>query len=172
MGLISYFLSIQKEHHPHITPVGSGLSTGQPDLTRIGFLPPPLGFRIVRHGPHISLQIRTDILEVTEQVFLPLDFGHIDRIVPDIFFRPARSITERESMVHSSRFRIIRHGFPAANTSAGISRVTTLPAPITDRGPTRMPGLIIAPLPIQTSEPISTGRANSGPLRRSAALMG
>jgi hypothetical protein len=41
--------------------------------------------------------------------------------------------------------RITRHGLPAANTPAGTSRVTTLPAPITARAPMLTPGRMIAP---------------------------
>ena len=65
-----------------------------------------------------------------------------------------------------------RQGLPAANTPSGTSRVTTLPAPITERAPTRTPGQRIAPPPTHTSEPISTGRANSSPVRRCSALRG
>src|SRR5690606_33120088 len=36
--------------------------------------------------------------------------------------------------------RTTRQGFPAAKTPAGMSRVTTLPAPITARSPIRTPG--------------------------------
>ena len=36
--------------------------------------------------------------------------------------------------------RITRHGLPAANTPSGISRVTTLPAPMTAREPIRHAG--------------------------------
>src|SRR5688500_9299746 len=53
--------------------------------------------------------------------------------------------------------RITRQGFPAAKTSPEMSRVTTLPAPITAREPIRTPGQIIAPPPTQTSAPISIG---------------
>lgn len=42
----------------------------------------------------------------------------------------------------SESFRITWHGFPAANTSAGISLVTTLPASITLRSPMVTPGQI------------------------------
>ena len=49
--------------------------------------------------------------------------------------------------------RITRHGLPAANTPAGTSRVTTLPAPITARAPMVTPGRMIAPPPTQTSAP-------------------
>ncbi len=46
-------------------------------------------------------------------------------------------------------------GLPAAKTPSGISRVTTLPGPMTEREPTRTPGQRIAPPPTQTSEPTS-----------------
>jgi hypothetical protein len=48
----------------------------------------------------------------------------------------------------------------------GTSRVTTLPAPITVRGPMVTPGQIIAPPPIQTSDPTATGLRNSWVRRR------
>src|SRR5215472_7568056 len=73
--------------------------------------------------------------------------------------------------VHSVISRTTRHGLPAANTPSGISLVTTLPAPITARGPIRTPGRMIAPPPTQTSDPISTGLPNSS-CRRSSALNG
>ena len=41
-----------------------------------------------------------------------------------------------------------RHGLPAANTPAGMSRVTTLPAPITARSPMVTPGQMTTPPPI------------------------
>jgi len=50
--------------------------------------------------------------------------------------------------------------------------VTTLPAPTTDRAPTRTPGQMIAPPPTQTSSLISTGLPASRPVRRSATLSG
>src|SRR5881397_601612 len=53
--------------------------------------------------------------------------------------------------------RMTRQGFPAANTSSGISLVTTLPAPITVREPMRTPGRMNAPPPTHTSEPIWIG---------------
>ena len=52
-----------------------------------------------------------------------------------------------------------------------MSRVTTLPAPMTDREPIRTPGQMIAPPPTHTSEPISIGLANSC-FRRSSAFIG
>jgi hypothetical protein len=72
----------------------------------------------------------------------------------------------------SVKDRMTGQGLPAANTSAGIARVTTLPAPITDRSPMVMPGQMMAPPPTQTSEPIETGLANSTNVRRSGALIG
>ncbi len=52
-----------------------------------------------------------------------------------------------------------------------MSRVTTLPAPMTDFEPIVTPGQMIAPPPTHTSEPISMGLANSC-LRRSSAFIG
>jgi len=62
---------------------------------------------------------------------------------------------------HTANSRTTRHGLPAANTPAGRSRVTTLPAPMTHRGPIVTPGQMIAPPPTHTSDPISTGLPNS-----------
>src|SRR5918999_618416 len=50
-----------------------------------------------------------------------------------------------------------RHGFPAANTLSGMSRVTTLPAPMTARDPMRTPARIKAPPPPHTPDPIAPG---------------
>ena len=58
--------------------------------------------------------------------------------------------------------RMTRQGLPAAKTPSGMSRVTTLPAPMTEREPIWTPGQMMAPPPTQTSEPISMGLANSG----------
>ena len=44
-----------------------------------------------------------------------------------------------------------------ATESAGMSRVTTAPAPMMDRGPMVTPGQMMAPPPIQQSSPIRTG---------------
>ena len=52
-----------------------------------------------------------------------------------------------------------------------MSRVTTLPAPMTEREPIAHAGQMIAPPPTQTSEPIATGLPNSC-LRRSSASIG
>ncbi len=65
----------------------------------------------------------------------------------------------------------MRHGFPAANTSAGMSLVTTLPAPMTVFEPIVTPGQMMAPPPTQTSQPIWIGRPNSW-VRRSLAFIG
>ena len=59
-----------------------------------------------------------------------------------------------EIHVASFKARMTRHGLPDANTSAGIARVTTLPAPITDLSPMLTPGQMMAPPPTQTSERI------------------
>ncbi len=49
------------------------------------------------------------------------------------------------------------HGFPAARVFAGMSWVTTDPAPIVVLSPIVTPGKIIAPPPIHTLLPIVTG---------------
>jgi hypothetical protein len=43
--------------------------------------------------------------------------------------------------------RITLQGLPAANTWSGMSRATTLPAPMTDWEPIRTPGQMIPPPP-------------------------
>lgn len=58
---------------------------------------------------------------------------------------------------------IILQGLPAANTSDGMSLVTTLPAPITLRSPIVTPGQITTLPPIQQSSPIDIGFAYSNP---------
>ncbi len=58
-------------------------------------------------------------------------------------------------------FRITLHGLPAAKTSLGKERVTTLPAPITVRSPMVTPPQIITLEAIQQSEPIFISLANS-----------
>jgi hypothetical protein len=45
------------------------------------------------------------------------------------------SFIAKSDSFYSEISRIIRQGLPAANTPSGMSRVTTLPAPITDREP-------------------------------------
>jgi hypothetical protein len=50
--------------------------------------------------------------------------------------------------ISSSVVRRTRAGFPAATTSGGTSRVTTLPAPMTDRSPILTPGRITLPAPM------------------------
>jgi hypothetical protein len=52
---------------------------------------------------------------------------------------------------YSSTSRTTRKGFPPATTPSGMSFVTTLPAPITERRPIVTPGQIIAPPLGQTS---------------------
>ena len=71
---------------------------------------------------------------------------------------------------HSVIGRMTRHGLPAANTPAGMSRVTTLPAPITVPDPIVTPGQMIPPPPTYTSDPIATGLPNSCLRRRSAFI--
>ena len=72
----------------------------------------------------------------------------------------AERTTCSEESLYSVISRIMRHGFPAANTPSGMSLVTTLPAPITVFEPTFTPGQMIAPPPTHTSDPISIGLLN------------
>ena len=53
------------------------------------------------------------------------------------------------------------HGFPAATTISGMSRFTTLPAPITEPFPIVTPGNMQECPPIHTSSHIVTGLAAS-----------
>jgi serine/threonine protein kinase len=57
--------------------------------------------------------------------------------------------------------RMTRQGLPTATTRGGMSRVTTLPAPITDSAPIVTPGRTMTPPPSQTSSPIVIGLADS-----------
>src|SRR5262249_20204933 len=77
-----------------------------------------------------------------------------------------------QAYCYSPSSRITRQGFPTANTPSGMSLVTTLPAPITERAPTLTPGQMIAPPPTHTSSPTSTALPDSRPVLRSAALSG
>lgn len=65
---------------------------------------------------------------------------------------PSNSILSSSVIVLTTR-----QGTPQANTSGGISLVTTLPAPITVLSPIVTPGHIIAPVAIHTLLPIFTG---------------
>ena len=59
----------------------------------------------------------------------------------------------------SVSFRITLHGTPAAKLPAGISLVTTLPAPMTQLSPIVTPGQTVTEAPNQQSFPICTGLA-------------
>ena len=72
----------------------------------------------------------------------------------------------------AQRLRTTRHGVPIATTPAGMSRVTTLPAAMMESSPTETPGNTIAAAPIQTFDPIETGRASSKRSRRSSGSRG
>ena len=54
-------------------------------------------------------------------------------------------------------FRSTRQGFPTATTPAGMSFVTTEPAPMTASSPMVTPGRIVTFAPIQTRFPIAMG---------------
>src|SRR5687768_12216829 len=68
--------------------------------------------------------------------------------------------------------RRTRQGLPTAMTPAGMSRVTTLPAPMVVSSPMVTPGQRIAPPPIHTLLPMVTGPASSAPVARVAGLVG
>ena len=53
--------------------------------------------------------------------------------------------------------RSTRQGLPAATTFAGMSRVTTLPAPTTTLSPMVTPGVTTVLPPNQTLFPMATG---------------
>ena len=65
-----------------------------------------------------------------------------------------------------------RQGLPAAMTLAGMSRVTTLPAPMVELAPTVTPGQTMTPPPSQTLSPRVMGAASSGQARRAAGSVG
>src|SRR5262249_36825821 len=96
---------------------------------------------------------------------------------------PAPSGGLHPGPVHEGRHRhgltssfTTRAGLPATTTSGGTSRVTTAPAPTTDRSPIVTPFSTTALSPIHTSSPIVTGRTPSGgvgsPARRLSASTG
>ena len=68
--------------------------------------------------------------------------------------------------------RNTRQGLPTATTPAGISLVTTDPAPMTLLSPMVTPGQMTTLPPIQTLLPIRTGLPNSTPLMRGATATG
>ena len=53
--------------------------------------------------------------------------------------------------------RTTLQGFPTASTRAGMSRTTTLPAPMVVSSPMVTPGQMMAPPPIQTLCPMRMG---------------
>ena len=68
----------------HVLPPLTLPSVLQRDLARIRFLPPALDLRIVRQLPHVVLEIIAGILEVAEQMPLPvIQLRQVDRVVPD-----------------------------------------------------------------------------------------
>ena len=69
-------------------------------------------------------------------------------------------------------FLITLQGFPTATTSAGISFVTTEPAPITALSPILTPGRTTTFPPSQTPSPIVIGSAHSLPSILSFAFVG
>ena len=90
-----------------------------------------------------------------------LKSANIYRIIFQTFYIQLREVTDYQPANYNYFFqslrRITRAGFPTAILSSGISFVTTLPAPITQRSPIVTPGHIIAPPPIQQSSPTATG---------------
>ena len=87
------------------------------------------------------------------------------------FIVPASDDLQSSARSFSEISRTTRHGLPTAKTPSGTSRVTTLPAPMTERDPMLTPGRTSTAAPIQTSEPIVIGLPYSS-FRRSAALNG
>jgi len=55
-----------------------------------------------------------------------------------------------------------RHGFPAATTRGGTTPLTTLPAPMTEPEPIRVPARTIDRAPTKTSSPITTRSLSDG----------
>ena len=88
--------------------------------------------------------------------------------------RPNKSVPkgtlfrEMTSVIRSSSVtgRMTRHGLPKAMTPAGMSRVTTLPAPITVPSPIVTPCMTTQLPPIQTLSPMVTGSERMTPALR------
>ena len=68
--------------------------------------------------------------------------------------------------------RTTRQGLPTAITLGGMSRLTTLPAPITEPEPMVTPGSTVTFPPNHTLSPTAMGRANSSPAFRVWASRG
>ena len=68
--------------------------------------------------------------------------------------------------------RRTRQGDPTAITPAGMSRVTTLPAPITVLSPIVTPGSMVVPAPIQQLRQMCTGMLNWNTFSRYSGAMG
>lgn len=70
------------------------------------------------------------------------------------------------------KFFMIRHGLPTATTLAGMSFVTTLPAPITVLSPMVTPARMMAPAPIQQLLPMRIGWLTCYPCSRREGSVG
>ena len=92
-----------------------------------------------------------------------------ERIYTEGAFHGASLYLYLSSSVISRR---TRQGLPTATTPEGISRVTTLPAPITVLSPIVTPGSTVTPAPIQTLLPTVIGRAISRPALRCSTSSG
>ena len=73
---------------------------------------------------------------------------------------------------YSSTFLMIRAGFPAATQLAGMSFVTTEPAPMTTLSPMVTPGRMQAFPPIQTFSPMVMAALQQFPSKRRFGEMG
>lgn len=76
-------------------------------------------------------------------------------------FHIAEADKSAQSLLYCLIFRTTRHGLPTATLPAGMSCVTTLPAPIMALSPMLTPGRMQAWPPIHTLLPIVTGCAYS-----------
>ena len=63
----------------------------------------------------------------------------------------------------SEMWRVVRHGEPSATEFAGISRTTTLPAPMTECSPMRTPPRMIDPAPTHTPSSMTIGLGSTTP---------
>ena len=102
------------EHHYLAVELCRQIYTGLPE--------PKDGWLDLPEAPGLGFALNRDAIR--ELARLPLSQRHGERV----------------STAYSVISRITRHGLPAANTPSGMSRVTTLPAPMTAREPILTPG--------------------------------
>src|SRR5699024_1582422 len=97
----------------------------------------------------------------TKNTFLYAKGGRQKRLPPSFYLNNAGSMgifPRKYCRSRSVMGRNTRQGLPTATTLAGMSWVTTLPAPMTLFSPMLTPGSRMAPAPIHTRSPTRTGR--------------